>query len=180
MTTTIIIITYLTIGCGAAVAVVTRRVPIAKLSTPVAAVLVVILWPFLLPATLFAEPLEAPASDRVASLAGKVLELLPPHDPQRAVVAAFSDQLRATERRLGELDRAIEDAPRSIRGALDNLRSEARDRLDAGCALLDEIAAQLTLLRFVDDHSRESEERQNVEALLSQLAASATVAQLTA
>lgn len=181
MTTWIIVIAYLTVGCGAAAAVVVQKVRIGSLGGAPAALVVLVLWPFMLPTAFLAEPLPPPrGAGRIEALTAEVLAHYGSGDPQRRVVEVFAQRLTHAERRVAELDAAITSAPASVRDELTAMRSDTSGRLDAGCALLEEIGAQLTLLRFVDESEGESSERENVEALLSQVEALTTVAQLTA
>lgn len=140
------------------------------------------LWPFFLPTRLAPAPASTPAprgpyAERLAALAHALAEAL--DDPSAAGLLArpraeLEEGVRRLVReaeRLEALERAIEGALEAARPRLLALRTRGEAQLGERLRLMEEVVAQLTVLRFVDlsapDGARE--ERVRVESLLVQL-----------
>jgi hypothetical protein len=179
MTAVSIVVIYVIIGCGAAIAIVVQE------RAPAKALLMLALWPFLLPARLAADPAGAvTGTARARRLEAVARSLSEAWDRsgraatrERAVIDAFIEKLKRSETRLVELESAIATAAPSIRPKLEKLKESTAGEIDAGVAILDEIVAQLTLLRFAGLASREgaAHERDHVEGLLARIEAMATL-----
>ena len=188
MTALVVIVAYLVAGCFSAIIVVVRDAP-RTLGRAPTAVLAIFLWPFVLPLAFVPEsavPLQTPAakSKLAASLdavarrleegwarAGHAAQAT--QGRERVVLEGFLARLRNSERRLAEIDEAIEGAPASVRERLVRLRDATGGEIDRGISLLDELAAQLTLLRFADlgEPSAAKVERDHIEDLLARIEA---------
>lgn len=140
------------------------------------------LWPFFLPARLgqatpAVRAVEGPYAQRLEALSRALTEAL--DDPAatgllarpRAELEDGLQRLVHEAARLAALERAIEGALEAARPRLVALRTRAEAQLGERLRLMEEVVAQLTVLRFVDlsapDGARE--ERQRVESLLVQL-----------
>lgn len=140
------------------------------------------LWPFFLPVRMATPPPVAraargPYAARLAALASALAEAL--DDPSAAGLLArpraeLEEGVRRLVReaeRLEALERAIEGALEAARPRLVALRTRGEAQLGERLRLMEEVVAQLTVLRFVDlsapDGARE--ERVRVESLLVQL-----------
>jgi len=175
-----ILIVYLVVGCGAAIAVIVQRRSLGALPIPAAAGLVLVLWPFLLPAAVAASP-ETPRrgqrARRIASLANALRgigrDFL--RERERELLEHFVERLHASDARLADLDAAIATAPEAVRERLRLLRESSAREHERGLVLLEELAGQLTLLRFADEDS--GGEREHVEALLARIDALNTLSQ---
>jgi hypothetical protein len=96
---------------------------------------------------------------------------------ERLVLDGFVSRLRANDQRLGDLEAAIREAPPSVRERLVRLRDVTGAEIDQGVGVLEELAAQLTLLRFADlgEPSIAKAERDHIEDLLARIEALAEV-----
>jgi hypothetical protein len=140
------------------------------------------LWPFFLPARM-APPspsvraTRGPYAERLGALSHALAEAL--DDPSaagllarpRAELEEGVRRLVHEAERLEALERAIEGALEAARPRLVALRTRGEAQLGERLRLMEEVVAQLTVLRFVDlsapDGARE--ERLRVESLLVQL-----------
>jgi hypothetical protein len=187
MTAILIIVAYLVIGLGAAVAIAVQRQPVGPLHGAPAALVMVVLWPFFLPASLLGEPTipvgagRGPASARVEAVAeraramwSKTAEHAVPgkvDGREQAAIDALVERLRRCDRRLKDLDLALaEPSPAAVRRRLEELRAATAKELEDGLLVLEDLSGQLLLLRFVA-HDAPSTERDRVEALLSRVEA---------
>jgi len=177
MSAFVIIVCYFVIGAGAAVAVVVQGKRFAGLRGPAAGAVVLVLWPFVLPA-LGGEPVRVlgstPRQRRIEALAasfGGAARSAGVDLGTAQAIERFVLRLRSGDQRVVELDRALRDAPGSARDKLSQLRAHADHEVEQGCALLEEVVAQLTVLRFTEARTSAGREREGVEALLAQIEA---------
>ena len=176
MASTIVITVYVVIGAGAAASAI-HRDPRPSLRP----LLMLLLWPFLLPAALFAEPLPLRGGHRLAALGEELRIALArscgARERELEIVESFIERTIAEERTLSELDEAIASSPQSVRGRLQELRDRTHHRIEAGVAMLEEMLAQLTLLRFSELSLKDGEEeRRRIEDLLARIEALANLA----
>ncbi|MGC4114622.1 MAG: hypothetical protein QM765_08430 [Myxococcales bacterium] len=192
MTALVVIVAYLVIGCFSAIVVLVRQAPAPSgLGRGPTGLLAVLLWPFMLPLAFAPEaavPVDAPTSrktDRAARLDAVARRLeqgwakaggtaaAAAEGRERTVLEGFLARLRANDRRLAEMDEAIGQSPASVRERLQRLRDATLAEIDQGIALLEELAAQLTLLRFSDlgEPSTAKVERDHIEDLLARIEA---------
>lgn len=121
----------------------------------------VALWPFVLPVVLAPGVAVVPRRTgrgalldegerrlRAALTEVDVSALLGPD--HRGGLRSFVDRLRADDARLAELEQALADAPAAAAGSLEAVRARLSHRVEQGLLLIDELVAQLTVLRFVD------------------------------
>lgn len=179
MTARWILIGYL--GAGLAVAAwafLQRRAGIAGLPPLPSAWLAGLFWPFVLPTMLDGEHAGRPRDprDRLSSLAARLhsewarLPAPRPGGIEERRIERFVERLRADRQRLEEIGRALEEAAPSVRARLERLRERAESELERGMSLLEEIAAQLTVLRFANaGESTTRRERAALEDLLAQI-----------
>lgn len=191
MTAFVICCVYVVIGCGAAIAVVVQRRPIGPLRGAPAAVAVFVLWPFLLPASFADNDVQAsppsvassPRSARVDELAAVLHAawadaVTTDDNRERVMLEQFVSRLKASERRLDDLDRAIDSSHERVKGKLQLMRTNVENDVERGIGLLEDISAQLTLLKFADcaDPGTASDERERIEDLLMRIEALAEAA----
>jgi hypothetical protein len=172
---------YGALGVAAGVFVLLSRRGVARQGPALTAVLCLPLWPFVLPLLLSpAAPPPPPRSRHQRAIDGQArrLEAALLANPAplglrdaRDSLHAFIDGLKQQQRRLDELDDAIDTSPAAAREALAAMRERARQRLDEGAALLDALIAELTLLRFSDLREDAAEGREQVEDLLTRMRA---------
>lgn len=162
-----------------------RGAAVGSLRGAQAALLIAVLWPLLLPG-LVAEPApivreatrpRGPHAERLVALERALTTAL--DDAPSAVllarprseIEAGVRRLEVDARRLEALDAAIAGALPAARPRLEALRARAEAQLGERLQLLEAVAAQLTVLRFVDLSAPEGarEEEQRVESLLAQL-----------
>jgi len=188
MTALVVIVAYLVVGCFAAIVVVVRQAP-SGLGRAPTVLLSLVLWPFVLPLSFTPEaavPVGGPAhrSARAARLdevarrleqgwarAGHAAQAT--GGRERVGLEGFLSRLRASDRRLGELEEEIAQSPPSVRERLVRLRETTGVEIDQGISLLEELAAQLTLLRFADlgEPTAAKVERDHIEDLLARIEA---------
>lgn len=175
-------ICYAAVALFAGVVALRGAATVGRWSGPPAWLMVAVLWPFLLPG-LVATPAavssvgRGPYSERLAALSRALAAALDDRAAAgllgrpRADVEDGVRRLEVEVRRLEELDAAIAAALPAAQPRLVALRARAEAQVVERVRLLEEVAAQLTVLRFVDlsapDGARE--EQQRVEALLVQL-----------
>ncbi len=158
------------------------------------ALLTVVLWPFMLPVALSpgeAGP-EAGRSERARRLE-EVAARLEESWRQAAVESAwaaeqvrehhilerFIGRLRGQERRLKEMEVALAAAPASVKERLGRLYEGASAELEHSIGLMEDLSAQLTLLRFAHlSHPASARvERGHIEELLLRIEALAEASQ---
>jgi hypothetical protein len=114
------------------------------------------LWPFLLPALLGdGERRPTAAEARLDDLARRVSESWARGPAasvegrrERQILEDFVTRLRQTGLRIAEIEAAIAQAPERAQGPLRTMATAAAAELAAGTELLEELLAQLVLLRF--------------------------------
>ena len=96
---------------------------------------------------------------------------------ERVVLEAFIARLRHSDRRLSDIEGALVGAPPSVKDKLTRLRDLAAHDADRGIGVLEELVAQLTLLRFADlaEPRAARAERDHIEDLLARIEALAEV-----
>jgi hypothetical protein len=197
MTALIILAAYGALGLLAAVFSLTRRQGGPLPSRLGQALACLVLWPFLLPVLL--SPGDAPprpeggtGSERARRL-DEVTQRLEECWRQAAVESTwaaeqarehrlldgFVSRLRAQERRILEMEAALANAPASVKERLTRLYEHAASELEHSIGLVEELAAQLTLLRFSDlgNPSAVRVERGHIEELLLRIEALAEASQ---
>jgi len=169
---------YLLVGVITSGALHVRRRTVAGQSQAVTAVLSTVLWPFVLP--LIGAPVDwahvqksTNAIDQYearleAAFAGVNLDGVQTQR-QRAGLTRFIARLRADERRLIDLRQAVKEAPKRARGPLEVVLARAEKRAHESLELLDQLTAQLTLLRFCEFADDQRDGREQVEDLLSRM-----------
>jgi hypothetical protein len=193
MTALVVLVVYLVAGCFSAIVVVLRPVPVASLGKGTTAAVTVVLWPFVLPLAVMSEApvrldgvaAKSERAQRLDAVARRLEEgwaraggaALATEGRERLGLERFLSRLRASERRLAEMEEAIRDSPASVQERLVRLRDATGAEIDQGVSLLEELAAQLTLLRFADmgDPSIARAERDHIEDLLARIEALAEV-----
>ncbi len=169
---------YAAVGLLVGIGVAARGVPIAGLTRVSSAFVAAALWPFVVPTLLPARSGEdghaIARGDRLADVASRLRESwsrVPSADSRgRSLLDSFVERLRAEERRIEEMESALAHAPERVRERLARLRDATRADVDQGIALLEELDAQLTLLRFSGESGTRSE-RAHVQDLLAQIEA---------
>lgn len=175
MAAMIVIVVYVVVGAGAAVGVAVSGRGGGR------SLLVLVLWPFLLPAMFLRESPSVPRGDRerdgrLGAVSRSLREAFEHAgggaDRERRVVEAFLARLWAQERDLANLEAALSGAPETVRPRLEDLRDRSRQRIDEGIIMLDEMVAQLTLLRFSGlARGGGEEERRRMEDLMARVEA---------
>lgn len=173
-----ILIGYALIGLAVGLAVGVRGIPVGGLARGSSAIVAAALWPFVAPTLLPARAGEDPRAigrgDRLAEIASRLRDdwsRVPSPDPRgRSLLDSFVERLRAEESRIAEMESALAHAPASVLDRLARLRDATRAEVDQGIALLEELDAQLTLLRFSGEAGTRSE-RARVQDLLAQIEA---------
>lgn len=169
----LVAVAYLSVGVVAAVA--------ARTADPGRRALLVGLWPFLLPAQLAmagaAEPSPPPLA-RATRAARAALVALPAAPPDGlAAIDRFEAVLRARAARVEELEQAVRGGPDAVRDRLAELAESERRLLDEGLAVLEDLTAQLTLLRFSASPAGSGEDGASVQDLLLRVQSELEVAQ---
>lgn len=181
MAAPLLVLVYVVIGCGAAIAVWVERRPLGNSRGGAAAALMLVFWPFFLPGLVAPEPASrrkggAPAGGigalgqeverawRTAGLAG---------EREQALLARFVEQLIGEEDRLVELERSLAGAPERVRPRLLALKEEGEAELAAGRLALEELGAQLLLWRFAG--KKDGAERITVDELVARIEALASM-----
>jgi hypothetical protein len=197
MTALVILAVYLAVGGVAAVGVLVRRRGGSFLSRLGQALLALGLWPFLLPVLLApgeaparaGQPVESERTRRLEEAVGRLeaswrqaaVESTWATEPAREhrLLDGFIARLRAQERRLREMEEALAAAPASVKERLTRLYEHAGRELEHGIGLVEELSAQLTLLRFADlgNPSAGRVERHHIEELLLRIESLAEASQ---
>lgn len=179
----VLIVGYLVVGTGASVAFLVHRSNGSKGRSN--ALFMVILWPFLLPAVLLAPSGVRPKSagrllrlkDAARSVSVAWDEVSVGSTRERDSVARFVRRLEAKEARLAEIHQAMSRAPEPLQVRLERIADQVAKQIDEGIGVLEDMAAQLTLLRFSGlAEDADTQERDRVEALLIKVDALAQMA----
>lgn len=199
MTALWILEAYVVLGVVSAVLVLVRRAGGAFPSRAGQAVLALVLWPFVLPLLLTpgagtgGEPKEGRSerARRLDEVAGRLEECWRQAAVERAwateqgrehqLLDRFIARLRAQQRRLEEMEATLAVAPASVKERLARLHEHATAELEHSIGLVEDLAAQLTLLRFSDlgNPSATRVERGHIEELLLRIEALAEASQPT-
>ena len=192
MTPYLIAASYLAAGAGTSIWVLAKHGPSGTLGRTSTAGLALVLWPFLLPVLAgsggegegeAAAAAAPPPPDRLTEIADRLRKDLARSrasfdeaagdERGRRLVERFVERLRAEQARLVEMEGALADARPTVRPRLLALRDGTRAELDRGIAVLEEMAAQLTLLRFSDarEGAAARAERTHIEDLLASIEA---------
>jgi hypothetical protein len=197
MTALVILMAYAVLGAVAAVCafVQKRGSPLAERLGQ--ALQALVLWPFLLPVMLSPgdaalRPERGTQSERARRLE-EVTERLEECWRQAAVESSwaaeqarehrlldgFVGRLRTQEKRLLEMEAALANAPASVKERLTRLYEHAAAELEHSIGLVEELTAQLTLLRFsgLGNPSAARVERGHIEELLLRIEALAEASQ---
>lgn len=197
MTALTILVAYAALGLVAALVALTQQWGGPLRSRLGQALLTLVLWPFLLPVLLApgeasTRPESGTRSERARRL-DEVTRRLEECWRQAAVESTwaaeqarehrlldgFVSRLRAQERRLEEMEVALASAPASVKERLTRMYEHAVAELEHSIGLVEELAAQLTLLRFSDlgNPSAVRVERGHIEELLLRIEALAEASQ---
>jgi hypothetical protein len=139
------------------------------------------LWPFLLPALLGARddshPQPAVENAALNELARRVAESWAQGPApsvegarERQVIDGFIARLRGVTQRIAEIEAAREHAPARAQEPLRKMAESSRADLAAGVTLLEELLAQLVLLRFAELPAAGARtDRARIEELLARI-----------
>jgi hypothetical protein len=197
MTALIILAAYAAFGLMAAGVALTRRRGGPLWDRLGQALLCLTLWPFLLPVLLSPGEACVPSGSGPRSARARRLEdvtsRLEECWRQAAVESSwaaeqarehrlldgFVSRLRAQERRLVEMESVLASAPASVKERLTRLYEHSATELEHSIGLVEELVAQLTLLRFSDlgNPSAVRVERGHIEELLLRIEALAEASQ---
>jgi hypothetical protein len=197
MTALVILAAYGALGVVAAVLAFVRKQGEPLGNRLGQALLTLALWPFLLPVMLSPgsaapSPERGHRSERARRLeeaTGRLEECWRQAAVESAWAAeqarehrlldGFVARLRAQERRLVEMEAALAQAPASVKERLTRLYAHSAAELENSIGLVEELAAQLTLLRFsgLGNPSAARVERGHIEDLLLRIEALAEASQ---
>jgi len=161
MSAIVVVVVYAGVGLCGALLVYRRGRRTDPAGAAGAAALCLLLWPFILPVSLGAEPRASAGRgtccDRIDRVARRVSAAMQRarqagvEEPRACqVVEAFVARLQASDLRLVELRAVTDEAHASTRDRLEALRGAGAEELERGLALLEELAGKLTLLSFAD------------------------------
>jgi hypothetical protein len=196
MTALWILKVYAVLGAVAALAVLVRG-PGSPRGRVGQALLTLALWPFMLPVLL--SPGEAAGcaaagtrserSRRLDEVAARLEECwrqaalesawASEQAREHQILERFIARLRAQERRLKEMEVALAAAPGSVKERLQRLYESASAELEHSIGLVEDLSAQLTLLRFANlsNPAAARVERGHIEELLARIEALAEASQ---
>jgi hypothetical protein len=199
MTALWILEAYVVLGAVSAVIVLARRGGGAWQARVGQAVVALVLWPFVLPVVLAPGQQEASRvtegrSERARRLDEVACRLeecwrqatvesawAAEQGREHQILDRFIMRLRAQQRRIEEMEAALAAAPASVKERLARLHEHAVAELEHSISLVEDLAAQLTLLRFADlgNPSAARVERGHIEELLLRIEALAEASQPT-
>ncbi|WP_224373117.1 hypothetical protein [Hyalangium versicolor] len=199
MTALWILEAYVVLGAVSAVLVLVRRSAGPFPARASQALLAVVLWPFVLPLVLAPEAAagserkegRSERARRLDEVVGQLEECWRQAAVERAwageqgrehqLLDRFISRLRSQQRRLEEMEAALAAAPASVKERLARLHEHAVAELEHSIGLVEDLAAQLTLLRFSDlgNPSAARVERSHIEELLLRIEALAEASQPT-
>ncbi len=200
MTALWILEAYVALGLASAVVVLVRREAGCPLPVRMGQALgALILWPFMLPVLL--APGQAAAcvvtegrserARRLDEVAGRLEECwrqasveskwATEQGREHQLLDRFILRLRSQQRRIEEMEVALAAAPASVKERLARLHEHAVAELEHSIGLVEDLTAQLTLLRFADlgNPSAARVERSHIEELLLRIDALAEASQPT-
>ena len=175
MTSTVVVTVYFVVGCGAAASLVVRPPVDSALAGWLGAVAMLFLWPFLLPIAFFTDAGAARGTLRTVRLRRLAAQLergWPEDRRGAATVERFVARLVEIEARRHQIESAMASVSDSIRDRMVALEKKSAVQVDQGLALLDDVLAQLTLLRFSEPVDVD---RDDVEDLLARIEALASL-----
>jgi hypothetical protein len=199
MTALWILQAYVVLGAVSAIIILTRRGGGAFRARVDQALLALVLWPFVLPVALspgeasgcMATKVRSERARRLDEVAGRLEECWRHASAESAwaaeqgrehqVLDRFILRLRSQLRRIEEMEAALAAAPESVKERLSRLHEHAVAELEHSISLVEDLAAQLTLLRFSDlgNPSAARVERSHIEELLLRIEALAEASQPT-
>jgi hypothetical protein len=197
MTALVILAVYVFIGLVAVGLSLSRRTGGVWLERLGQALATLVLWPFLLPVLLVpgaaparpGEPLRSERARRLEEVAGRLEECwrhaaaentwAAEQAREHRLLDGFISRLRAQERRLLEMEAVLASAPASVKERLTRLYEHSVTELEHSIGLVEELTAQLTLLRFADlgNPSAVRVERGHIQELLLRIEALAEATQ---
>lgn len=197
MTALVILAAYAVLGVAAAVLAFARKQGEPLGNRLGQALLTLALWPFLLPVMLSPGsaapgPERGTRSERARRLdeaTGRLEECwkqaavestwAAEQAREHRLLDGFVARLRAQERRLVEMEAALAQAPASVKERLTRLYEHSASEMENSIGLVEELAAQLTLLRFsgLGNPSAARVERGHIEDLLLRIEALAEASQ---
>jgi hypothetical protein len=197
MTALWILEAYVVLGAVSAVIILVRRGGGAFQARVSQALIALVLWPFVLPVALAPGQATGCAvpegrserARRLDEVAGRLEECWRQASVESAwaveqgrehqVLDRFILRLRFQLRRIEEMEAALAAAPASVKERLTRLHEHAVAELEHSISLVEDLAAQLTLLRFSDlgNPSAARVERSHIEELLLRIEALAEASQ---
>lgn len=185
----IVLCAYLLVGLASALGVGLRGLSVVGARGPAAAGLLLLMWPFLLPALLLpatAPPRRAVGSPRAARLSDLAIALdaawtgaEPAALREREATRRFVETLQGRQASLEELESVLGSCSAAVRPRLERFRDRATAQLEQGCTLLEEMLAHLTVLRFCGPAAvnANATDRSQIELLLGRLEALGALAE---
>ncbi len=197
MTALWILEAYVVLGAVSAVILLVRGGGGAFQARVSQALAALVLWPFVLPVALApgqdtgCKPAEGRSerARRLDEVAGRLEECwrqasaesswAAEQGREHQVLDRFILRLRSQLRRIEEMEAALAAAPASVKERLARLHEHAVAELEHSISLVEDMAAQLTLLRFSDlgNPSAARVERSHIEELLLRIEALAEASQ---
>jgi len=199
MTALWILEAYGVLGLVSAVLVLVRRGGGALPVRAGQAVVALLLWPFMLPVLLVpgqgagcvVKEGRSERARRLDEVAGRLEECwrqasveskwATEQGREHQLLDRFILRLRSQQRRIEEMEAALAAAPASVKERLARLHEHAVAELEHSIGLVEDLTAQLTLLRFSDlgNPSAARVERSHIEELLLRIDALAEASQPT-
>jgi hypothetical protein len=196
MTALWILEAYVVLGAVSALIILVRRGGGAFQARASQALVALVLWPFVLPVALAPGQAGCAVTEgrserarRLDEVAGRLEECWRQASVESAwaaeqgrehqVLDRFILRLRFQLRRIEEMEAALASAPASVKERLTRLHEHAVAELEHSISLVEDLAAQLTLLRFSDlgNPSAARVERSHIEELLLRIEALAEASQ---
>jgi hypothetical protein len=197
MTALWILEAYVVLGAVSAVIILVRRGGGAFQARVSHALVALVLWPFVLPVALAPGQAAGGAltegrserARRLDEVAGRLEECwrqasvestwAAEQGREHQVLDRFILRLRFQLRRIEEMEAALAAAPASVKERLTRLHEHAVAELEHSISLVEDLAAQLTLLRFSDlgNPSAARVERSHIEELLLRIESLAEASQ---
>lgn len=197
MTALWILEAYVVLGVASAVLVLVRRAGGPLPARAGQAVGALVLWPFMLPVLLSpGQPLAGALPERRSERARRLDEVAvrleegwrqvsteskwatePGREHQ--LLDRFILRLRSQQRRIEEMEATLATAPASVKERLSRLHEHAVAELEHSMGLVEDLTAQLTLLRFSDlgNPSASRVDRSHIEELLLRIESLAEASQ---
>jgi hypothetical protein len=197
MTALWILEAYVVLGAVSAVLILVRGAGGGLLARGGQALVAVVLWPFVMPVLLAPGGASGAAvkedrserARRLDEVAARLEECwrqasmestwAAEQGWEHQVLDRFIGRLRAQQRRLEQMEAALAAAPASVKERLGRLHEHAVAELEHSIGLVEDLTAQLTLLRFSDlgNPSAARVERGHIEELLLRIEALAEASQ---